>query len=589
MRRCSALLLLLTAVACSGAAPVPVPDLADAEPLVRQRIEEAAESVRGNPERPGLWGRLGEIYDVHRYADEAVACYEQAQQLDPEEWRWPYYAGLVLRESDRAASQQQLSRAFRLRPDYAPLSFYLGLNALLNESLDEAEGHFRHALQNDPRFVNALLGLTRVELARGTPAAALEHADRATRIAADEAAVHEQRAQIHRALGDSAAAELADRAAREAEHPAAILGFAALSDPVRGEVFLREGVSSKWLRMRAGSSGGGDVGADLRSAIDADPDAVVTRLELARTLRREGKLDEARREIEQALRIDPEFAESYAEMGNLFAAAGQIRQAAGAYQRALQLDPGLHEVQAALGTLMIEAGALDDGLRMLRDAAAALPGDTDVQQNLAAALAQTGQFAESMQLTRSIVERRPDHAPSLVLLGTLLAMQGQTEQSVEMLRRAVEADPNDVEARMELGRSLWELGRHQAAIASFNAAAARRPNDPEIARELAWSMSTSPVAAARDGAAALKLAGVICERSGFSNPMYLDVLAAAQAETGDYAAAVGTSDRALQIIRDGLSGMPPQDTRRQVLERFARELQERRAIYQSGAPFRQPG
>ena len=591
----TAALLLLPALAvcaaCSGGPdPVPLPALDDAEPLVRQRVEGADAAVRSDPQSAASWARLGEIYDVHRYAEEAVAFYERAQELDPEEWRWPYFAGLVLRESDRAASQRQLARASRLKPDYAPLAFYLGFGELQSEALDEAEGHFERALQIDPRFVNAVLGLTRVALARGEPEVALEHADRATRIAPDEAAVHEQRAQIHRALGDRAAAELADQAARSSRHPAAVLGFAALPDPVRGEVFLREGVSSKWLRLRAtGPVSGGDVSGDLRSAIEADPEAVVTRLELARALQREGRLDEARREIEQALRIDPQYAESYAEMGNLLARTGQMRQASGAYQRALQLDPGLHDVQAALGTLLIEAGAAEEGLRMLREAARALPGDTEVQHNLAATLARTEHFEEAMGLVQQILQRRPDYAPALVLLGTLQAMQGGVEQSIGTLRRAVEADPSDVDARMELGRSLWELGRHEAAIASFRAAAGHRPNDPEIARELAWAMSTSPSAAARDGATALKLAGVICERSQFRNPIYLDVLAAAQAETGDYAGAAGTAERALQLIREGLTGLAPDDGRRQVLQKFARELEERRATYLRGAPYRQSG
>ena len=142
---------LAVCAACSGGSvSVPLPRLDDAEPLVRQRVEEAAAAVRRDPLSPSSWGRLGEIYDVHRYAEEAVDCYERAQELDAEEWRWPYFAGLVLRESERAASQRQLARASRLKPDYAPLAFYLGLGELQSEALDDAENHSTGSMPPPP-------------------------------------------------------------------------------------------------------------------------------------------------------------------------------------------------------------------------------------------------------------------------------------------------------------------------------------------------------------------------------------------------------------------------------------------------------
>ena len=102
---------------------------------------------------------------------------------------------------------------------------------------------------------------------------------------------------------------------------------------------------------------------------------------------------------------------------------------------------------------------------------------------------------------------------------------------------------------------------------------------PNSALENARSKSrgaTAPDHALRDGSQALEVARQLVSDTGGAQPAYLDTLAAAQAEVGDFEAAVESSRAA--IARFDASGrraeMPP-------------AFEEHLALFESGRPVRE--
>ncbi|MFP6678470.1 MAG: hypothetical protein VB878_25500, partial [Pirellulaceae bacterium] len=72
----------------------PEVDLASSSRAVVQTIQQAQTRVDSSPDDAIAWGELGMVLFAHQFEAEARACFEQAERLDPQEFRWPYLHGV---------------------------------------------------------------------------------------------------------------------------------------------------------------------------------------------------------------------------------------------------------------------------------------------------------------------------------------------------------------------------------------------------------------------------------------------------------------------------------------------------------------
>jgi Tfp pilus assembly protein PilF len=142
------------------------------------------------------------------------------------------------------------------------------------------------------------------------------------------------------------------------------------------------------------------------------------------------------------------------------------------------------------------------------------------------------------------------------------------DKALADLNTAIKLDPQFAMAFTNRGWLSVETGEFDKALADFNAAAKISPKNALIANNLAWFRATCPSEKYRDGKQAVALATLACEQTNFKHEEFLDTLAAAHAEKGDFKTAVQWATKTLEL--------DPQN----------RDFAEHLKLYKSGKPLR---
>jgi len=193
-----------------------------------------------------------------------------------------------------------------------------------------------------------------------------------------------------------------------------------------------------------------------------------------------------------------------------------------------------------------------------------------------------------------MLRRDPDDALAYALRADILEMEKQSAAAGQAATRAIELDPklplpHDVRSRIyaaenELDKAdrefseaerldpdrvreilgpayLFERRRdYKRAGTEFRETVERFPRSANAQNALAWFLATCPDRAQRNATQALSHATMACELSKWNEPGYVDTLAAAYAESGDF-------DRAVNLLADALSKAAPDLSDREQLER----------------------
>ena len=117
------------------------------------------------------------------------------------------------------------------------------------------------------------------------------------------------------------------------------------------------------------------------------------------------------------------------------------------------------------------------------------------------------------------------------------------------------------------------IGAHQAAVEDLDNALASGSRDAEVYNTLAWVLATTTQDALRNGQRAKELALTACELTRYQEPNFIDTLAAAHAEAGEFDDAIRFQQKALDSP--------------EFEKRFGREGRARLELYGARRPYRE--
>ncbi|MGH7995603.1 MAG: S41 family peptidase, partial [Opitutaceae bacterium] len=154
--------------------------------------------------------------------------------------------------------------------------------------------------------------------------------------------------------------------------------------------------------------------------------------------------------------------------------------------------------------------------------------------------------------------------------GEFYLYQVRREEALEDLNRAIEYDPNSALQYWERAGIEWRLGDYSDSVVDVYGAVHMKPQSAEYRNSLAWFLAVCPDPNIRVGSQALRDATDACEWTQGRDASYLDTLAAAYAETGDFAKAIETQAKAVALTHANT------------------DFESRLALYRAGRPYHEP-
>jgi tetratricopeptide (TPR) repeat protein len=389
--------------------------LQEVDPAVAAVVEEASRAVHRSPRSAATWGRLGMVLLAHDFLCEANVCLSQAERLDPQEPRWPYYQGIALFLGDPDAAIPKLQRAADLCADTPDTPRLQLAEVLLGQGrYAEAADQFRHILQRDFGNPRAHLGLARVSYERDDLPHSLAHLRHCADNPFTRKAAAALLAEVEQRMGEKkAVAQHLHQAANLPDDPA-------WPDPFVEEIEqLKRGKQGCIARMESllAHNRVPEALQLIREWVQDHPDSDWAWLWLGRLLVQQEQFVAAERALREAARQGPEAVETQFYLGVALYCQGKSREAALFFRRATQLKPDYALAHYNLGHCLIQQGDRTAALGAFRMAVRYKVNFADAHTNLGDLLIQNGQYDEGLVHARHAIALNPGDSRAKQLLG----------------------------------------------------------------------------------------------------------------------------------------------------------------------------
>jgi len=364
-------------------------------------------------------GHLGMVLHAHQQLETAGRCYQRAALLDPKDYRWRYYLGVV---SQGPAAVEALRAALRLH-DAIPVRLKLG-EALL--AVGDSTG-----AREVYRGMSHPAGLFGYGRAAGDPA----FYERALAAFPQYGAAMFALAQSYQRGGRSVEAQRL-----MAEYEKYKLAAPPVEDPLMDAVRALNRAPDRLLSEAAELEAQGQLrgAADLElKALELDPRLLQAHVNLISLYARLGNPAEAEKHYRQALELDPRSPEAFYNFGVLCYESGRRVEAQAAFVRALAINPNHAGAHNNLGTLFEEQGKLGQAAKEFEKAISADPGMRLARFHLGRIYANQRRWTQAIQQFQRAVEVDDEATPTyLYALGATEARAGQPAAALATLSGA---------------------------------------------------------------------------------------------------------------------------------------------------------
>lgn len=283
-----------------------------------------------------------------------------------------------------------------------------------------------------------------------------------------------------------------------------------------------------------------------RESYRLNPKYIAPRCHLAGNLYKEGKQGEGRlngegKPQEAAQYAKAKFDEALAVCDEALAEAALCR--ANGEPIGSKDDAQIHFLRAIV---LHALNRVDEAIAEFRASLAENGDNPDALADLAFVFWQAKRYGEAHDLCAKALQIKPEFPEAHRTMGTILLAQEDLAGAEKQFADVLISSPGDLASREQLAQVLWKEGKFRPAVEQYQQLLERQPTNVDAWLAVARRLISDPRPEARFGAEARQIAQHVCEATGNQNIFALNVLAAAEAETGDFDRAQATLRQALQ-------------------------------------------
>jgi tetratricopeptide (TPR) repeat protein len=330
---------------------------------------------------------------------------------------------------------------------------------------------------------------------------------------------------------------------------------------------------------------------DLKEAARVQPKSADIYADLGEAQFAANDLQRARASLDTAIALDPQHARAYGKRAQIHHLEGRREKAvadsvrAGIAPEAIALNgraQATGEPHTALGLLhqgilALQSGQHDHAIRSF-DTALAMQLDSrtasQAYMNRGNAYLAKRDVGRARSDYEKAISEDPRNAGAHVNRASL-SIDDDPDLAIEECTKAIELDPNLGEAYINRGLARDKKRQPAEALVDFKKAVELNSARIEVALNfIAWTRATHPDESLRNANEAIAAGTRLCEQTHWREGTYIDTLAAAYAEKGDFERAVELQMQAAALFPTGA-------------ESLRKELESRIELYRGRQPYRE--
>lgn len=280
-----------------------------------------------------------------------------------------------------------------------------------------------------------------------------------------------------------------------------------------------------------------------------------------------GNPKQALADYDKAIELGYEEAHAYASRGLFHAATGQYEPAVADYSRAIEKDPKDDVPLLNRAGALISLGRYEDALQDYTRAIELRPENPVLYSQRAVAYKLLNQLDRALADYDQTIELSEKDVSAWMGRGFIKFQLDRFEDAIEDFSQAIQLAPQSAVAFNNRGYNYQQLGEFELAAKDYKRAVELAPNYLLALQNRAWLLTICTDESVRNPVEGIELAKAVCEISEYRDVSDLTLLAASYASAGEFAAAIGWQEKAIELADEA-----QQPISKKILELYQSEL-----------------